>query len=66
MSIESVLNRKDGVAELLDEIQAELIARTYRPQPVRRVYIPKTNGKQRPLGIPVIKDRVVQMAVPDD
>ena len=52
-----------GVAVWLERLRQELTAATYRPQPLLRVWIAKSTGGQRPLGIPTVRDRVVQAAM---
>ncbi len=53
---------KYGVQRYIEELSQELKAKRYKPHAVKRVYIPKSNGQKRPLGIPTLKDRIVQMA----
>ncbi len=62
VSFDDIKDSPGGIEGFVDEIHESLRAKSYRPMAVRRVWIPKPDGRQRPLGIPTIRDRVVQTA----
>ncbi len=62
MTFQDIENSPEGSNGFVDSIHEALKTKTYKPEAVRRVYIPKPDGRQRPLGIPTIRDRVSQMA----
>nr|CBH38840.1 putative reverse transcriptase [uncultured archaeon] len=54
---------EENLDENTEDLVTRLIAKQYRPQPVKRAYIPKSNGERRPLGIPALEDKIVQLAI---
>lgn len=63
VTLNSIIRSPEGPSGYLKMIQQELRTKSYHPSPVKRVYIPKGDGRQRPLGIPTVKDRIVQTAL---
>ncbi|MQA92929.1 MAG: group II intron reverse transcriptase/maturase, partial [Gemmatimonas sp.] len=62
VTIEAIKASPGGPEALVDALHQELREKRYKPRAVRRVYVPKPDGRLRPLGIPTVRDRVVQMA----
>ena len=62
VTIDQIVNSEGGPGRFVDELHEALRTKTYKPGAVRRVFIPKPDGRQRPLGIPNVRDRVAQMA----
>lgn len=62
VTIDQIENSEGGSPRFIEEIHQTLREKNYKPQAIRRVYIPKPDGRKRPLGIPTVRDRVVQMA----
>jgi RNA-directed DNA polymerase len=62
VSIETIEKAAGGAEQLVEELHQELLTKAYKPKAVRRVYIDKVDGGKRPLGIPTVRDRVVQTA----
>lgn len=63
ISIQDIESSPGGIRGFLMEIQESLRTKSYHPKPVKRVYIPKSDGRLRPLGLPTVRDRVVQAAL---